>query len=94
MVLAKVGGSGLATIASISAPLLGDALVEGRQEVLVVDLVEGRHAEGRLPLGEERVLLNRRSSDLCPGRGRECHHEQGEHNQESTHLEHLSVLSI
>jgi hypothetical protein len=45
MVLSKVGAAWLLAIASISSRLLAHADFEGRLEVLVLDLVEGRIVE-------------------------------------------------
>ncbi len=74
IVLAKLGGASDAPIAAISARLLGHGHLESRREVLRLDEIEGRNAEGRGPGDEEWIAgvhgakgdaeAGRRSSDV------------------------------
>ena len=75
--LAKVGGSRLDAIASTSCRCRAMPSLKAGQEVLVLDLVERRHAERRRPLGEEAGSPAAPSRPAAPRRRRAERREEG-----------------
>ena len=71
-------GGGLRRDVLDLAPLLGEGLLVGGEEVLVADLVEGRNPEGGGPLLQEGVGCHRVFLRASHDEGQEDESEQGD----------------